>query len=59
MEINKQPRFEVLLMILSFYQSYRELEHYVNLHLPVPQHSGLFQDEMYPVNKEDRLEPIN
>ena len=51
-EINKQPRFEVLLLVLSFYQNYRELEHYMNMHLPVPEHSGLFSEEMYSSEKE-------
>ena len=48
-EVTKQPQFEVLVQILTFYQSYRELEHSIYTHLPLPQHDNLFQVEIRPI----------
>ena len=47
-EISRQPQFDNLIQILSFYQSYRMLEHTLFTHLPIPEHRDLFQHTIFP-----------
>ena len=52
-ELTRQPQFEVLIQLLTFYQSYRMLEHSLFRHLPVFQHRDLFKKEIIPQNPEE------
>ena len=52
LEINKQPRFEMLVLILTFYQNYRDLEHMLHVQAPTGDHPHLFREEMYVSTKD-------